>query len=149
MTRRLPSRFDDAHASPGFLLWRTTNRWQAAIRAALAPFSLTHVQFVLLATLAWADAEDGLSQTETAARARVDAMMVSQVIRVLERKGLVRREPDPRDRRAIRVTVTPAGIELAGAANHAVETADADFFGADARRRATLVEHLRRLDDDA
>ena len=45
----------DADDSPGFLLWQVTNKWQAAQRAALKPFGLTHVQFVLLASLTWLD----------------------------------------------------------------------------------------------
>jgi hypothetical protein len=49
----LGSRFPVAAQSPGLLLWRVTNRWQAAMRAALAPHELTHVQYVLLASLTW------------------------------------------------------------------------------------------------
>jgi hypothetical protein len=37
--------------SPGLLLWRATLRWQRRIVAALKPLGLTHVQFVLLASL--------------------------------------------------------------------------------------------------
>ena len=39
--------------SPGFLLWRVTLRWQRVIAAALRPLGLTHVQFVLLASVWW------------------------------------------------------------------------------------------------
>lgn len=48
MTR--PTRPQD---SPGFLLWRSTLRWQRTIIAALRPLELTHVQFVLLASTWW------------------------------------------------------------------------------------------------
>jgi len=47
----LETEFADAADSPGLLLWRVTNAWQAAQRAALHTFDLTHVQFVLLASL--------------------------------------------------------------------------------------------------
>ncbi len=53
MTGGLHSEFTDADDSPGLIIWRVTNTWQAAQRAALAPFGLTHVQFVLLASLSW------------------------------------------------------------------------------------------------
>lgn len=149
MTRRLSSRYDSADASPGFLLWRVTNRWQAAIRAALAPHDLTHVQFVLLAALAWSDAEDGMTQAALSRLVRVDPMMTSQVLRALEGKGLVERRPAPHDRRAIVVAATSAGAAVVNAANAAVEAADAEFFGADATRPRTLVEHLGRLDEAA
>ena len=52
----LATGFSGPDDSPGFLLWQVTNRWQAAQRAALKPHRLTHVQFVLLATLTWLDA---------------------------------------------------------------------------------------------
>jgi len=44
MSRALRSEFHDADHSPGLLLWQVTNTWQAAQRAALRPFDLTHVQ---------------------------------------------------------------------------------------------------------
>ncbi|GAT71608.1 MarR family winged helix-turn-helix transcriptional regulator [Microbacterium hydrocarbonoxydans] len=142
----LTSRFAAADASPGLLLWRTTNRWQAVIREALAPFALTHVQFVLLAALTWADAGDGLTQAELARFAQTDPMMTSQVLRALEAKGLVDRRPAASDRRALMVTPTADGIRLANAANAAVESADQAFFSAAAGERRTLEEHLRALD---
>lgn len=145
----LTSRFASADASPGLLLWRTTNRWQAAIREALAPFALTHVQFVLLAALTWADAPGGLTQAELARLVQTDPMMTSQVLRALEAKGLVARRPAASDRRAIVVTPTADGIRLANAANAAVESADEAFFGAAAAERQTLVDHLRALDGGA
>lgn len=36
--------------SPGYLVWHATLRRQRAVAAALTPFGLTHVQFVLLAS---------------------------------------------------------------------------------------------------
>ncbi|MDR2322892.1 MAG: MarR family transcriptional regulator [Microbacterium sp.] len=145
MTRRLSSRFDSADVSPGLLLWRATNRWQAMIRAALAPYELTHVQFVLLASLTWSDADGDLTQIELARQSGVDPMMASQVLRALEGKGLVRRRADPGDRRAIRVTPTAEGVALVNAANDAVEGVDDAFFGATGQLTGTLVEHLQRL----
>ena len=47
------SRLPGPERSPGFLLWRVTLAWQRAMRAALAPHDLTHVQFVLLTTTWW------------------------------------------------------------------------------------------------
>ena len=35
----------------GFLLWRLTTRWRAAVDRALAPMGLTHAQYTLLASL--------------------------------------------------------------------------------------------------
>ena len=132
MTERLPTGFAEAEDSPGLLLWRATNRWQAAMRSALKPYALTHVQFVLLASLTWLLAdrpERPVTQVDLAAFARTDPMMTSQVLRALESAGLVQRVRHPDDRRAWALHVTPAGADLAGRAVVAVEAADTEFFG--------------------
>jgi DNA-binding MarR family transcriptional regulator len=118
----------DADESPGFLLWRVTNRWQAMIRRVLQPYDLTHVQFVLLATLAWLPPSP-VTQRSLADYAHTDPMMTSQVIRALEARALVRREPHPDDARARAVSITAAGVRLVNRANIAVEAADEQFFG--------------------
>lgn len=115
--------------SPGLLLWQVTNRWQSAIRAALLPFDLTHVQFVLLASLTWLLREGPVTQKRLADHAVTDPMMTSQVVRTLENRGLVSRDVDTTDRRARAVTVTEQGATLANAAVVAVERCDARFFG--------------------
>jgi DNA-binding MarR family transcriptional regulator len=93
--RRLSTEYEDANASPGLLLWQVTNQWQAATRAALTPLGLTHVQFVLLASLTWLDASGPVTQKQLADHAVTDPMMTSQVLRALERRGLMERRPHP------------------------------------------------------
>ena len=104
------SEYSSAWESPGFLLWHATMRWQRAMRAALAPHDLTHVQFVLLASAWWLGEQDEQpSQRRLAEHAGTDAMMTSQVVRALERAGLVQRLRDPADGRSVPVTITPPG----------------------------------------
>jgi DNA-binding MarR family transcriptional regulator len=138
------SQYASAWESPGFLLWHATMRWQRAMRAALAPHDLTHVQFVLLAS-AWWLGEQGEqpSQRRLAEQAGTDAMMTSQVARALERAGLVERLRDAADSRSVRVTVTPEGRRRLKGALRDVEAADAAFFAAVAD--AALVPRLRAL----
>lgn len=145
MTRRLASEFDDADESVGLLLWQVTNRWQAAQRAALKAFDLTHVQFVLLASLAWLETDEPVTQRDLAAHAFTDPMMTSQVLRVLEQRGLVRRATHPSDGRARALSVTKAGATLVNRANAAVEICDRDFFAALGSSRAGFARALRRL----
>ena len=135
----------DADESPGLLLWQVTNRWQQAQRAALKPFDLTHVQFVLLASLTWLDAAGPVTQRALADHAATDPMMTSQVLRALEVRGLVQRAPHPDDSRARAVSVTPAGAELANRANVAVEGCDRTFFAS--VDQALLTRTLRALRD--
>jgi DNA-binding MarR family transcriptional regulator len=115
--------------SPGFLLWHATLRWQRGIAQALAPLGLTHVQFVLLACTWWLNEQgERPTQVAVAAQAGTDVKMTSQVLRNLERKGLVEREVDETDTRARRLRVTQRGAELAPRAIAVVEQVDADFF---------------------
>ena len=100
MTGVFDTDYPDPQASTGFMLWRVTNSWQRAIRSALAPFDLTHVQFVLLAVLASTDNTMSVTQRDLAERAATDPMMTSQVLRVLEGKGLIVRLAHPTDGRA-------------------------------------------------
>jgi DNA-binding MarR family transcriptional regulator len=126
-------------------MWRATNAWQRAQRAALASFGLTHVQYALLATLAADDARKGLSQAEISSRSGVDPMTTSQVIRALERNELVTRTASPDDKRAQRVTLSSNGRSLVRRAQPKVEKADADFFAKASKNAPALVAALQLL----
>jgi DNA-binding MarR family transcriptional regulator len=141
----LATRHESADDSPGLLLWQVTNRWQAAQRAALKPYDITHVQFVLLATLTYLQASGPVTQKTLADMAATDPMMTSQVLRTLESRGLVHRPPHPTDRRARAVAVTDAGRDLANQAVIAVEACDAAFFAGLGGDLPGFTEALRVL----
>jgi len=143
----LQTRFAEADESPGLLLWRVGNRWQAKVREALAPHDLTHTQFVLLASLTWLrrGRDEPVTQRDLAAHARTDVMMTSQVLRALETKGLVERRPHPADARARDLVVTPAGVHAVNAAIVSVEDCDAAFFADAGPDLPGLVSALARL----
>lgn len=137
-----------ADESAGLLLWQVTNRWQAAQRAALKPYGLTHVQFVLLASLTYLQAAEApvpVTQRRLADHAATDPMMASQVLRALEARGLLTREPHPHDARARTLSVTPEGRSLANAAVEAAEACDAAFFAPLAAGVSAFAEGLRVL----
>src|SRR5215207_4012874 len=129
MSEVFESRFSSPQESPGFLLWKVTNLWQRRQRAALKSLDLTHVQFVLLAGIAWLSRDDEpVTQAGLAQHAQMDPMMTSQVVRTLERKELVRRVPHPLDSRAKSLNATSQGLELAKRAMILVEQTDEMFF---------------------
>lgn len=134
---------------PGFLLWRVTLSWQREVVAALGPLGLTHVQFVLLACTYWLNQQGRTpNQATVAEQAGTDVKMTSQVLRTLEAKGLLVREPDPDDSRAKALRVTAAGADLTPRAMAAVERADAAFFEPVATGDAlALLGKLARVDD--
>ncbi|MFN8381151.1 MAG: MarR family transcriptional regulator [Anaerolineales bacterium] len=121
--------FESADDSPGFLLWQVSSMWQRQINAGLKQFGLTHAQFVLLASLTWlASEEKPITQVDLASHAKMDVMMTSNVLRTLEEKGLVARNPHPTDTRAKSLAVTSKGRNLAEKAVQVVEKIDLDFF---------------------
>ena len=124
------SEFESPDDSPGFLLWQVASLWQRMIRAALGPFDLTHVQFVLLVSATWlADAGEDVTQVRLATHAKTDIMMTSKVLRTLEHKGLIKREPHATDMRANSIRVTKKGRDLAQQTIQIVEQVDIVFFG--------------------
>jgi DNA-binding MarR family transcriptional regulator len=132
--------------SPGFLLWHATLRWQRDIAQALAPLDVTHVQFVLLASTWWLNrGGNHPSQVELAEFAGTDVKMTSQVLRSLERKGLVAREIDRSDARAFRLRVTPRGARLAPRAIDVVQGVDAAFFDVRKKDALRLLRVLARF----
>src|SRR5256886_16840953 len=82
--------------SPGFLLWHVTLRWQRAVTAALAPLDLTHVQFVLLASLWWLNEHgEHPNQLTVARQAGTDVEMTVQGVRRPEDKSPLGRRTHP------------------------------------------------------
>lgn len=143
---KLATEFSKAEDSPGLLLWQLSNKWQTKQRTALKAFDLTHVQFVLLATLTYAMDTVEFTQKKLAEYAQTDEMMTSQVLRKLEQKGLVKRATSKFDKRAITINPTSKGIKLANQAVKTVEGVDRQFFGVlEKEQLSNLVETMQRL----
>lgn len=143
-----PSLFATPLLSPGFLLWRVSNLWQRQQRAALHPLGLTHVQFVLLASVAWLTREgEPVTQVQLAQHAGADPMMTSQVVRSLAERGLMTRARHPGDTRAVSLQLTSAGHEMVAVALPLVEAADAAFFNV-CPEAAPLLRQLLAAQED-
>lgn len=143
---RLRTPYPRADESTGLLLWQVTNRWQAAQRAALKPFGLTHVQFVLSAALTWLGAEGPVTQRRLADFAGTDPMMTSQVVRTLVDRDLVERRANRDDGRAWSLSITEEGAALVNRAVAAVEACDDAFFAALGRLRPAFTRSLAVLE---
>jgi DNA-binding MarR family transcriptional regulator len=95
---------------------------------------------------------DGIRLTELAARAEMTHQSMGELVGLLQRRGFVERRPDPVDRRARLVALTPAGRKLrdAGTAQIAeIEKAWQQRWrraGIDIDLRAALQEALREAD---
>ena len=126
-----------------FLLARANALSLAAGNAALAAHGLRVRSYSVLA-LAAGDSRP--SQRDLAEYLRLDPSQVVALVDDLEKQGLVRREPDPSDRRANVVAATPAGHERIAAAQASVRSAERDLHSnLTARQRDQLVELLNAV----
>lgn len=99
-----------------------------------------------LRILALLHSGDRLSVGEISRRARVDKAWISRLARELEQKGLVKRDPDPEDSRAMLVSLTQKGRELQNSLlPQSKEREKLYLRGID---RHKLVELLSKLDDN-
>jgi len=86
----------------------------AELDARLRPFELNRSMYLLLATLVMS--REGARRLGSLSRALlVHPTTVTLLVDHLERRGMVSRERDPRDRRASVATLLPAGRELVAA----------------------------------
>ena len=103
--------------------------WQKEIRILLEKFDLTHPQFVLIASLAWLSRQkQDVTQVLLSDHSKIDPMTTSTALRVLQKKGLVKRQEHSTDTRAKTVILTADGFALAKQAIKAVEAFDHAFF---------------------
>jgi DNA-binding MarR family transcriptional regulator len=105
--------FVSAEPTPGYLVWRLSMKWRVAVDRALAPLGLTHAQYVLLASL-YGMERAGLrpTQRELAEHTGLEALYASKLARGLDADGLIRRDRDPEDTRAIRLALTGRGHQV-------------------------------------
>jgi MarR family transcriptional regulator, organic hydroperoxide resistance regulator len=100
--------------TPGYLVWRLSIKWRVAVDRALAPLGLTHAQYALLSSL-YGMERSGLrpTQRELADHTGLEALYTSKLARALDADGLIRRDRDPTDTRAVRLALTDRGREVA------------------------------------
>ncbi len=140
-----------ASARTGFALWNAALRWQRELTASLVPASLTPVQYALLSSALAYDRKHRQppSQVILAQTAGTDTMMTSQVLRALEKRGLIVRGADPADRRVRRIVLTTAGTDAVAVASPLVDAFEERHFAPDGEGTADLRRVLETLRDAA
>jgi DNA-binding MarR family transcriptional regulator len=127
------------------LLFRQTKRLRHAQAQRLAPLGLTPAQERALRMMTRSD--EPLRMTDLADHLGVVPRSVTTVIDALEEAGLVRREIDSHNRRAIRLHLTDRGLSVRDDLREARRRAAEDLFAPlSADDRTALGELLSQLD---
>jgi len=128
----------DLHDKPGHLIRRCHQISLGLFLDRCAAHDLTPVQYALLKA---AEAAPGADQITLAGMAALDRSNAARLATALEARGLLRRAPDPMDRRARRLSLTPAGTALLRRAEPAVQAVQEALLAplAPAERRAFLA----------
>lgn len=131
--------------SLGFLLWKNTTIWQRQIKTALAPFDISHAQFVVMAVARWLfETKQEPTQVSIALLSGLDKMTISKSLRKLAGLGIVSRVENARDTRAKTVLLTPKGNKLIEKLTSVVEDIDAKFFDVLAEKEQKSLNQIFR-----
>lgn len=123
---------------------------QSRVDAVLKPFDLTFARYEVL-TLLHLSRNGALPIGKMGARLMVHPTSVTHAVNRLEDQGLVRRVPDPRDRRTVLATITAEGHRVAEEATAALGMMRFGMDGLDddeARRLTTTIRRLRKRSGD-
>jgi DNA-binding MarR family transcriptional regulator len=127
------------------LLHRMTRRLRRSQSERLAPLGLTPAQERALRVISRSD--EPLRMSELADRLGIVPRSLTTVVDALEAAGLVRREIDPRNRRAILLRLTDQGTAVRDELREARRRAAEDLFAPLADDdRELLANLLARLD---
>lgn len=127
-------------------------KWRVAVDRAIAPLGLTHAQYSLLASLLGMQrAGSRPSQRRLADHTGLEPLYVSKLARRLEAAGLITRDGDPADTRAVQLSLTAEGREVTIRATAVVrQLLDhllAPLGGAGSRRTRVFTRELAALLD--
>ena len=101
-----------------YLIKRLEMAERARMEEVLQAHAVTLHQYTALSLL---ERRDGLSSAQLARRHFVTPQAMNQLVATLEREGLIRREPDPANRKILRVSLTDRGRSTLAACHGAVD----------------------------
>jgi DNA-binding MarR family transcriptional regulator len=108
-----------------YLVYRLERRLRTRLDAAASAQGITTTEYVTLSVLR---NRDGMSSAQLARLAFVTPQAMNLVISSLERRELIRRMPAANNRRVLRASVTPAGLEILARCETAMDAIEADML---------------------
>ncbi len=137
---------ENADGAIGLQFVKVYNIWHNQIKSELNQIDLTHPQFIVLTSLGYLQQnETEVTQVMVSKISEMDVMTVSQVLRTLEKKSLIRRTPHSRDTRAKSLTLTETGVVVMNQALPIVEGIDQKIFGVLGKDQTIFQQKLRQL----
>lgn len=110
-----------------------------ALDRELAKFDISAAQLIVLASVANKEADSAASLCKSIS---YDPGAMTRMIDRLEQKGLIRRTPNPEDRRATNLEMTAAGRALYPQLLAAKENVQAQFLRGFSKDDVRVLEHL-------
>ncbi|WP_189185019.1 MarR family winged helix-turn-helix transcriptional regulator [Streptomyces albiflavescens] len=127
-------------------IFRISRAMGDRMEKAYARYGIARGEFDVLATLRRSDAPYTLSPRQLSATLMLTTGGMTGRLDKLERAGLLRRSPDPHDRRGLQVTLTEKGLTLIDEAVGAGLAAQTEALNTlDAERSTQLADLLREL----
>jgi DNA-binding MarR family transcriptional regulator len=134
------------------LVWRLSMRWRSVIDRVITPLGLTNAQYSVLAPLLGMERRGVRpSQRQLADFTGLEPLYVSKLARSLEQAGLLERASHPDDSRAVQLSLTDRGRDVAAQATARVRALQdeltAPLGGLASPATQALIESLRTLLD--
>jgi len=145
--KKSSSKFDsNAEKSTGLMFIKTYNKWHRSIKTELETLGVTHPQYVVLATTNYLSLhQEEVRQIDIANMSDIDVMTTSDILKVLEKKALIKRYSSPSDGRAKAVDLTEQGLAIVKKATIIVEGIDEQFFGVLGDSESVFIDLLKKL----
>ncbi len=131
--------------SPSLDLMRAQRHHERKIRELLVDFDLTETQLTLLIRLMVMTKKcEVITQMNLAEYVHADKMLVSKVLRTMEKKGLIIRENHPTDSRAKSLAMTEKGLKTIDTVLSRVVKLDEEFFSV-LDNKDEFIRQLKKL----
>ncbi len=114
-----------SRARVSYLVYRVERRLRARLDQAVRAHGITTTEYVTLSVLRQ---RDGMSSAELARWAFVTPQAMNLVVSALEKRGLVRRRPDPAHGRVLRTSVTARGLTALERCDRSMDVIEADML---------------------
>ena len=122
-----------------YLIGRTDRVVKRRLTEALAPHGITLPLFTAMSVL---QARGSLSNAQLAERSFISPQSANEIVKMMETKGWVVREPDPTHGRIVKLSLTANAEALLARCDETVKKLEAEMLEGIAPEHVALLQHL-------